>query len=108
MSEEKNDAPLNAATVEVHGDAKCGWIVSVHDGDHFKTFSPPDGKCKTAAEAADFAERAMLKLFPDLEGRPIVRGLPPEPAAEEVEDAPVVDDKKRRAKAANVDGSGTA
>lgn len=54
-------AAPNGPLVQVAGDAEKGWLVSVHDGDHAKTYSPVDESGQPHPVAAD-AVAAALKL----------------------------------------------
>lgn len=43
---------LDSWNINVDGDANGGWIVSVHDGDEFRTYSPHAPSAKMARELA--------------------------------------------------------
>jgi hypothetical protein len=46
----------------VHGDHEHGWIIELHDGDHFRTYSPQN--CEHPMDAAQAAAAAFAEQFP--------------------------------------------
>ena len=66
---------MNEWTIDVDGDAIGGWIVSVHDGDNFGTYSP-------LAEDADLARNIARDMHQER--------FYPQPAAAQPVENPVI------------------